>query len=117
MERTCALRLTRRYVASPQVVWAALTEPDSLARWLGPMADAVPGCVRAREVERLLELEWTPPGETPSLVRLELRAEGEGTVLVLDHRRIDARAGMRALGLWERHLERLHAVVEGVEAR
>ena len=99
------------------MVWAALTEPDSLARWLGPMADAVPESIRAREEERLLELEWTPPGETLSLVRLELRADGDGTVLVLDHRHIDARAGMRALGLWERHLERLGAVLERAATR
>ena len=91
VEATCSVRITRHYGAAPAVVWAALTERDSLARWLGPMADAVSGSVRAFEVERLLELEWNPPHETPSLVRFELRADGDGTVLVLDHRLIDAR--------------------------
>lgn len=110
------MRFTRRYDAAPAVVWAALTEPDSLARWLGTMAAAVAGSIRALEVERLLELEWSPPHEAPSLVRFELRAEGDGTVLVLDHRLIDARKGMRAMALWERHLRRLDGLLGGEAA-
>mgnify|MGYP000521769027 CR=1 FL=1 len=117
VEATCSVRITRHYGAAPAVVWAALTERDSLARWLGPMADAVSGSVRAFEVERLLELEWNPPHETPSLVRFELRADGDGTVLVLDHRLIDARKGMRAMALWERHLERLDGLLGGEVAQ
>ena len=110
----CALRFTRHYDASPAVVWAALTEPGSLARWLGPLAGSLDGCVRASEAGRFLELDWEPPGEQPSVVCFELRANGAGTVLVLDHRRIDARRGMRTMRLWERHLEQLDALL-GVE--
>lgn len=117
MERTCELRLTRHYDAPPAEVWAALNEPASLARWLGPMAAAVSGNVRALEVDRFLEVEWSPPDETPSLVRFELHADGDGTVLVLDHRRIDARAGMRAIARWERHLNRLDVLLDGEQAR
>ena len=115
MDGTCALRLTRYYAAAPDVVWAVLTEPASRARWLGPMAGALDGSVRAAEPARLLELDWSPPGEPPSVVRFELRADGEGTELVLDHRRLDARLGMRALRLWEGHLARLDALL-GMEA-
>jgi len=61
-----------------------------------------------------VELDWEPPGEQPSVVCFELRANGAGTVLVLDHRRIDARRGMRTMRLWERHLEQLDALL-GVE--
>ncbi|HSO01542.1 MAG TPA: SRPBCC domain-containing protein [Gaiellaceae bacterium] len=111
MDDTCALRLTRSYDAAPEVVWATLIEPASRARWLGPIAGTLDACVRAAEPARLLELDWAPPGEPPSVVRFELRADGEGTELVLDHRRLDAQLGMRALRLWEGHLSRLDALL------
>jgi uncharacterized protein YndB with AHSA1/START domain len=115
VDGTCALRLTRYYAAAPDAVWAALAEPASRARWLGPIAGTLDACVRAAEPARFLELDWSPPGEPPSVVRFELRADGEGTKLVLDHRRIDARLGMRAMRLWESHLARLDALL-GAEA-
>ena len=56
-------------------------------RWLAPP----PGVTVARtEPQRVLELDWRPSGEPPSTVRIELLAEGERTVLVLEHTRIDA---------------------------
>jgi len=115
VEATCAVRLTRYYAAEPAAVWAALTEPASLARWLGPMAASFETSVRAAEAGSFVELDWAPPGEPPSVVRFELRAEGEGTALVLDHRRVEARLGMRAMRLWERHLAQLDAEL-GAEA-
>lgn len=117
MDGTCALRLTRSYGAPPAEVWATLTEPEALARWLGPMAEALRTNVRSVEAEKLLEVDWAPPGEDLSVVRFELRANGSGTVLVLDHRRIEARRGMRALGTWEWHLGRLDALLGVVESR
>lgn len=116
MEETCALRLTRFYAAAPAAVWAALTEPASLVRWLGPIGDMLDGHVRVVEAPRFLELDWTPPGEPPSIVRFELRPDGAGTELVVDHRRIDAALGMRAMRLWERGLARLDALLEGQAA-
>jgi uncharacterized protein YndB with AHSA1/START domain len=99
----CELRLTRRYAASPSEVWQALTDRESIARWLAPE----PGVeVREVEAERILELDWQPEGEEPSVVRLELRAEGGGTVLVLDHGRIEAALGMRYMRLWTDRLAR-----------
>jgi uncharacterized protein YndB with AHSA1/START domain len=125
---TCEVRFTRYYDAAPHDVWAALTEPESLARWLAPTGniDLSPGGpfelrlqedetlvarVRAVTPPRLLELEWVDPGEEPSVVRFELSRDGDGTVLVLDHRRIDARIGMRYMARWWPHLERLDSVV------
>jgi uncharacterized protein YndB with AHSA1/START domain len=93
----CELRLTRRYAASPGEVWRALTDPDSVARWLAPP----PGVEwQAVEPERVLELAWHPEGEEPSVVRVELRAEGGGTTLVLEHRQIVATLGMRYVRIW-----------------
>lgn len=63
------------------------------------------------ERERVLELDWSPPGEPQSVVRIELLAEGERTLLMLDHRRIDAALGMRYLRDWSRALERLEGAV------
>ena len=123
------MRLTRYYAAPPNEVWAALTEPDSVARWLAPprKLDLAPGGslellldgdrtlaarVRALEHGRLLELDWSVPGEEASIVRFELSRDGDGTMLVLDHRRVDAELGMRYMARWERQLQRLDAVLE-----
>jgi uncharacterized protein YndB with AHSA1/START domain len=124
MNRQCSVRLTRRYEATPGQVWKALTEPDALARWLGrpdevelepggsfvlrlPEGDRVEGRVREVEPERVLELDWSRPGEEPSLVRFELAADGEaGTVLVVDHSRIDERLGMGYAQRWTDWLAR-----------
>ena len=129
MDASCEVRLTRYYRAAPDEVWAALTDSDSLARWLAQPGELdlrrggsfelqfqngnrINGQVRSVEPSRLLELDWAASGEEPSIVRFELSADGGGTVLVLDHRLIDARVGMRYMARWERHLGRLDAVVE-----
>jgi uncharacterized protein YndB with AHSA1/START domain len=126
---SCEVRLTRYYRAAPDEVWAALTDPDSLARWLASPSELdlrrggsfelelhdgerMNGRVRSVEPSRLLELDWVAPGEEPSIVRFELTQDDGGTVLVLDHSRIDATVGMRYLARWEGHLGRLDAVVE-----
>jgi hypothetical protein len=59
-----------------------------------------------------LELDWVDVDAAPSIVRVELREDGHGTTLVLDHRQIDARIGMRYMARWELSLDRLDAVVE-----
>jgi uncharacterized protein YndB with AHSA1/START domain len=100
----CEARFTRRYDAPIAQVWLALTDPASVARWLAPPAGVE---VLRSERERMLELDWSPPGESQSVVRIELHPEGERTLLVLDHRRIDAALGMRYMRDWSRALERL----------
>jgi uncharacterized protein YndB with AHSA1/START domain len=128
VQGTCEVRYTRYYRAGPEEVWAALTEPDSLARWLGPTGEValrrdgpfelrlegetMNGRVRAVAPSRLLELDWVVADEPPSIVRFELSSDGSGTVLVLDHRRIDARIGMLYLTRWGSRLARLDRTVE-----
>ena len=120
----CSLRLTRRIAAPPEEVWQALTDPESLHRWHSPpvggplepgaelelaFGDDEPVVALVRELERelVLELDWDT-GHDPSTVRFELRPDGEGgTVLVLDHSRIDERFGMRYLDRWVAALDRL----------
>jgi len=107
----CEVRFTRRYAATPAEVWAALTEPESVARWLGP----VPTEVRASEPERLLELDWLPPGDDPSVVRFELVPTEGGTQLVLDHRRINAVLGGPYSERWVNTLKRLDELLGGAK--
>jgi uncharacterized protein YndB with AHSA1/START domain len=122
------VRLTRRLGAPPGEVWATLTSPDSLSRWLArPLrlelapggrielavgsdgAGRVVGGVRRVEPGRLLELDWRGPGEDPSVVRFELSPDGDGTLLVLDHRLIEEPVGMAYISRWTRSLARLEA--------
>ena len=107
----CKVRFTRRYDATPSEVWAALTEPESVARWLGP----VPTTVREAEPERLLELDWLVPGDEPSVVRFELIETEGGTELVLDHRRINAVQGMLYSERWMNTLLRLDELLGGAK--
>ena len=103
-----SVRLTRRYAASPQEVWAALTEPESVARWLGR---SVPGETRVTELERSLEIDWRPKGERPSLVRVDISPLEGGTRLVLEHMRLDERRCMRYGTAWTHAVEQLQRVV------
>ena len=73
-EEHAALRFTRRYPASLDEVWRALTEPESLSHWLGP-PDDVDARMRTIEPGRVLEIDWTRRGESDSLVRFELASE------------------------------------------
>jgi uncharacterized protein YndB with AHSA1/START domain len=118
----CELRLTRRYDATPAEVWAALTEPGSIGRWLAPavavelapggafeLANGVDARVLAVEPERVLELDWCHGAEDRSVVRFELRAQDGGTLLVLEHGRVEAPLGMTYMSRWSRALDRLVA--------
>jgi uncharacterized protein YndB with AHSA1/START domain len=99
------VRFTRRYGARPDVVWRALTEPESLRRWLDPRGEITTN-VRTIEPERVLELDWDVSGDR-SIVRFELAVDGDQTVLVLDHRLLDERVGMTYMRLWDGALARL----------
>jgi uncharacterized protein YndB with AHSA1/START domain len=123
-----AVRIERRYDASPAEVWSALTEPHRLARWLAEAeldvrvggeyvlrflgedeGQTTTGEVLAVEPERLLELTWLSPGEDDTVVRFELRPDGDGTILALDHRALPVEAAPGYGGGWQAHLEALEA--------
>ena len=70
----------------------------------------------ALEPGRLIELGWTYPEEPDSAVRFELRPDGDGTILVLDHRGLPP-ASIAGYGAgWHSHLDSLEAHLEGGEA-
>ena len=103
-----SVRLTRRYAASPEEIWAAITEPESVARWLGR---PIPGEARVIEPQRVLELDWRPDGEPPSVVRFDISAVEGGTRLVLEHSRLDERTCMRYGAAWTRAFDRFQRLV------
>jgi uncharacterized protein YndB with AHSA1/START domain len=125
-----------RIHASPQTVFAFLTDPAKMVRWMGTEASLEPHrggtyrvnvtgreCVRGQVVEIVpdtrLVFTWgwedgmfpVPPGA--STVEISLEPDGDGTLLRLTHR--DLPADMRrfhALG-WRHSLSRLAVAAAG----
>lgn len=129
-----AVHLERRLKASPDEVWVAWTDTERLSRWLAPVERGVPGpgatfvlrmtteetatCTVTRwEPPRRLELTWDYTGEGPSRFRLEMRADGGGTHLTLDHDQLEAGDDLVGYGAgWHAHLEFLVAHLTGATA-
>ena len=122
------VRFERRYDVPPSEVWAALTEPERLARWFAQAelelrvgagytlrfdpddeSQEAHGEVLALEPGRVLELSWQHPGHPDSVVRFELEPDGDGTLLVLDHRELPAKSAPLLAAGWHAHLDSLDA--------
>lgn len=118
-----AVRFTRRYPASRTEVWAAITEPDRMARWafrgvLEPRSGgavtfdfgeggSVTGTVLEWDEPSVLEYKWATDTEMPWRIRFELTSDGDdGTVLTFDHLLPDTTKPEFAAG-WHWHLDRL----------
>ena len=125
-----------RVGASPETVFAYFTDPAKMVRWMGTEAtlDPRPGGVcrinpSGQEVmlgevveidppHRLVftwgwerEMFATPPQST--LVEVSLTPDGEGTIVQLAHRRLQAAAvAFHRVG-WEHYLPRLALVAAG----
>lgn len=129
-----SVEITRVIAATPERVWAAFTEPGTLAAWFWPArlspsvtADvrpgghyriegtgmAVSGVYREVEPLRRLVFTWRWDGEeTESLVTLEFEASDGKTVLSLRHDRLAApqERDAHAQG-WNDCLDRLHELM------
>jgi len=121
------VRHVRRYEATPEDVWAALTEPEQVENWLAEMTiepraggrvtfrwqggQTESGEVRVFDPPRTFEYTWTEG--SLSHIRFELTADAAGTVLVLEHSLIvpDSAAGIGAG--WHSHLDALDALLGG----
>ncbi|HSJ72995.1 MAG TPA: SRPBCC family protein [Miltoncostaeaceae bacterium] len=125
------LRFERAYGARPEEIWAALTEAESIRRWLLAEAvleprvggafrlgwsggEAAEGTVLAWEPPRLLEVEWAD-GDGRSVLRVEIAPSAGGAVLVLDHRDVPAGAAVSMGAGWDAHLTALGEALEGRE--
>ena len=118
----------RRFDASRERVWLALTDPQELAGWLAPAEVdlRVGGSVVLRfdddNVERGTITELREPevfaytwneGKTDSLVRFELEPDGGGTRLTLRHT-FEGEVNLPGYsGGWHHHLELLAAQTAG----
>lgn len=111
-------------------VWAALTEPQQLVKWLADAdieltigaqlqlrfsntGSVINGQVTQVEPPHLLEFTWTSPGEAASLVRWELAQEQEGTRLILKHTLNTCSHLAEMLAGWHTHLEGLPSAILG----
>ena len=129
----CTITFERRLDARIERVWAALTVPAELAGWLAdssvdlrvggrishefdPADDGqqVGGTILALDPPTTLGYEWRFRGETKSILRYELRADGDGTLLTLTHRLLgtDQAAGYGAG--WHAYLTALAAFLAGI---
>jgi len=103
----------RRLASSPEVVWKTLTDPLELSKWYmtkavidgreGGTIDFIAGPSRLHVTGRILtwrpptvfEHEWkvAPRPELQSgedaVIRWELQRDGEGTILHLEHRKLN----------------------------
>ena len=105
---TATLRFVRRLPHPVEEVWAAITDPVERSRWMGPstvdgrvggtittVADGPPvpdeikrmtGEILVWDPPRVLEHEWHQSVVEPGVVRYELEADGEHTILTFTHR-------------------------------
>jgi uncharacterized protein YndB with AHSA1/START domain len=135
-DEVAVIAFERRLGHPVEVVWAALTDPEGLAAWLGPgtlepreggqvsirtgPADrperqgVMSGRVLTWEPPRVLEHEWVQPGLDISVVRYELEADAGGTILRLTHRRSVAPIATGGRAGWHAYLDRLAAHLDGL---
>ncbi len=120
-----AVRYERRYDATPEEVWAALTEPDQVPNWFAQMTiepraggrvtfewatgETEAGVVRAFDPPKTFEYTW----EDGSVIRFDLRPDGDGTLLVLDHRGLTPEQAVDVGPGWHVHLDALEALLAG----
>jgi uncharacterized protein YndB with AHSA1/START domain len=126
----------RRLAHPVDAVWAALTESDQLADWLGQgsvepraggavairtgpedrseLQGVMSGRILAWDPPRVLEHEWIQPGLDISVVRYELEADAGGTILRLTHRRSVTPGATGGRAGWHAYLDRLAAHLDGL---
>jgi uncharacterized protein YndB with AHSA1/START domain len=122
-----AVHLERRYEATPEEVWAVLVEPTHVRNWLAEMTiepraggrltfdwgggNQDEGIVREFDPPRVFEYTWTRRGD--SVIRFELRPEGDGTLLVLDHAAASLDQAISVGAGWQSHLDAMEALLAG----
>jgi uncharacterized protein YndB with AHSA1/START domain len=124
-----AVTFRRRYATDAADLWAAVTVPERLARWLGPVrgdltvgggyelrmgADEpgsdqnATGVVRSCDPPRAFSVAWCFPGEEPSEVAVRVEPAGAGGAeLVLVHTRLEPPQAIGYGAGWHTSLDRL----------
>ena len=123
------VRFVRHYPRPVEKVWAALTDPERLADWMGAanvepfvggrfdlMTESIhgsTGAVRVWDPPRVLEFSWSNTHSRDAVIRYELTPEGDGTRLVLSHRGMPYLTSALMLPGWHDFLERLGIMLTG----
>lgn len=129
-----AVRLEKRYESDVDDVWSAITEPARLARWFAevtgdlrlggeflivfdaddPSQRTTGSILECRPAERLA-VTWCIEGEPPSTVSVDLSADGDGALLVLEEQRLPIRMAAGYGAGWQAYLEQLDSDLRGGE--
>ncbi|HEY3953665.1 MAG TPA: SRPBCC family protein [Streptosporangiaceae bacterium] len=125
------VRLERAFPIPVDQLWAYLTTPDGLARWIadgqiGPDRavlrfpgnhSLIDGTVLVWEPPSVVEFEWEggPTQAHGSRVRFELSADAAGSRLVLTHSHTAGPAAPDFAAGWHRHLDTLGYLARGTE--
>jgi uncharacterized protein YndB with AHSA1/START domain len=128
----------RRLDRPPEVVWKALTDPSELSKWYmtdaaidgreggtidfiaGPSRLHVSGRILTWRPPTVLEHEWkvAPRPELESgedaIIRWELKRDGEGTILHLEHRRLNRETALGFAPGTHAFMDRLQAQLDGI---
>lgn len=131
------LTFRRRLSHPPEVVWKALTDPSQLSGWYmtkaiidgraggtidfraGPSQLHVTGKILTWDPPRVFEHEWRvepgpeiPKGED-AVIKWELERDGEGTILKLEHLRLNVQTARGFAPGTHSFLDRLAAALDG----
>lgn len=129
------ISFVRRLPYPIEIVWAALTDPEQRRQWFGPTmidgreggrielvptgpAAPVPdkrmtGRILTWDPPRVLEHEWRQAPIEDGVVRYELEAEGDATVLRFTHRGLSEPNGRGFLPGTHAYFDRLAAHLSG----
>ena len=123
----CRLTFTRRLAHPPEKVWQAVTEPEHLAVWfpheivgerkagaalrfVSTTGDSFEGEMVVFDPPTVMELMWGT-----DQLRIELRPDGDGTVLTLIDTFGELGKAARDAAGWHECLDRLGCDLEGAE--
>ena len=129
------LKFERRLPFSIDAVWSAITDPAEREQWFGettiepregglidmvatgpplpPERKRMTGRILVWDPPNVLEHEWKQPIVEDGVVRYELTADGDGTILRFTHRGLGARNATGFRGGTHAYLDRLEAYLTG----
>ncbi|WP_439592924.1 SRPBCC family protein [Microbacterium sp.] len=125
------VRVEDVYETAVDDLWAAITTPERLARWIADVSGDLreggqfqasftsgwsgAGVVEVCEAPRLLRVRTQQPGEPSTVMEARLSPEGDGTRLVIEERGLPLAEYADHGAGWQAHAEDLHAHIDGTE--
>lgn len=131
------LNFERRLPFPIDAVWSAITDPTEREQWFGetiiepregglidmvatgpplpPERKRMTGRILVWDPPNVLEHEWKQPIVEDGVVRYELTADGDGTLLRFTHRGLGVRSASGFRGGTHAYLDRLEAYLAGDE--